>query len=1041
MPISDQLLSDYVHNLMTKLSLIDELTVSKQQSIGPIAPEGQALSISIFAEKLRQKGTQHLWVITENIRHREHLESQLQTIGAKPLKLIPEGADAQGANSNLQTLRSVLSSENQIILLEPDSLHLACPSLEQLKAQQEPLEIGSEFDPEYHSELFIKLGYERVSKVVEPGQFAVRGGIFDIFSLTSLSPLRIELFDTEIDSLREFDIDTQITTRKRTRYKANWALLENNSSIQECISKTDFVLSFSDHELSQLIFNESPVGNDYSFEVQASPLPQFNPGDFVMQETSIQLVKDQIDSWLNDGWELIFSSALSGERERFFEILGDDLLNSKQCHLVDQNLLHSCLFPEEKTLFFSISETFGRYQIAQKANAKADFWEQSAARHAKTDELKEGELVVHAEYGVGRLLDLSPVDHDHEESLKIEYDNGTILEVPMEQSHLLAKYVGMGGKVPKLSKLGDGKWKKLKKAAESSVIDYAARLLRVQAERSSVEGTPHPPDTKWMWEFDSSFPYQETPDQLTAIADAKRDMESPFAMDRLICGDVGFGKTEIAIRAAFKAVCGGFQAVLLAPTTVLAEQHYRNFCSRMSEFPITIHLLNRFRKPKEVRNTLEGLENGSVDLVIGTHKVLSEKVSYKNLGLVVIDEEQRFGVKHKELFKERFHQIDMLTLSATPIPRTLYLSLMGARDMSVLNTAPVNRSPVQTNVLAYDEKVIKKAVEAEIERGGQVYFLHNRVNTIEEVAQRVRELVPYAKVSIGHGQMDRTELEDVMHTFVDGKSDVLIATTIIESGIDIPNANTIIIDRADRFGLADLYQLRGRVGRADRQAYAYLLLPKKELFSGDALKRVSAIKQYSALGSGFKIAMRDLEIRGAGNLLGTKQSGHIAAVGFDLYCQLLRESISKLKGDTSRLTKDVVFRADFICFTESRYSASSGLAAAFIPIRYITDGKERLALYRRLSLIEKKSDFKALTNELIDRFGSLPQAVKNLLSISEIKFHSSIRMISSIEIQNKRVMISRNGGFITLAGGKFPRLTKGKPNAQVQELKNLILDL
>lgn len=399
-----------------------------------------------------------------------------------------------------------------------------------------------------------------------------------------------------------------------------------------------------------------------------------------------------------------------------------------------------------------------------------------------------------------------------------------------------------------------------------------------------------------MWEFESSFPFRETQDQLRAIAQTKADMESTRPMDRLICGDVGFGKTEVAIRAAFKCVTGGRQAAVLVPTTVLAEQHFRTFKERMSEYPVRIEMLSRFSSAADIRSTLEGLRTGAVDIVIGTHRLISDDVSMKNLGLVVIDEEQRFGVRHKEKFKERFKGIDVLTLSATPIPRTLYIALMGARDMSSIETPPVNRQPVQTSVCPYDERIMKKAMERELERGGQIFLLHNRVKTIELFRDRIQALVPKARIVIGHGQMPKEELEKVMRTFVQGKADILLATTIIESGIDIPNANTIIIDRADRFGLADLYQLRGRVGRAGHRAYAYLMLPRSAATTGDARKRVSAIKQYTELGSGFKIAMRDLEIRGAGNLLGTQQSGHIAAIGFDLYCQLLQQSIAQMQG-------------------------------------------------------------------------------------------------------------------------------------------------
>ena len=517
------------------------------------------------------------------------------------------------------------------------------------------------------------------------------------------------------------------------------------------------------------------------------------------------------------------------------------------------------------------------------------------------------------------------------------------------------------------------------------------------------------------FEFEQSFHYTETPDQKQAILDTKHDLEAPRPMDRLICGDVGFGKTEVAIRAAFKAITGGKQAALLCPTTVLAEQHWRTFRERFSDYPIRVDLLNRFRSAAEVKATIQGLADGSVDMVIGTHRLISGDVAYKDLGLAIVDEEQRFGVAHKEKFKDLFRQIDVLTLSATPIPRTLYMALMGARDMSTIDTPPPNRLPVSTTVTAYDERIIRDAIRREMKRGGQVFFLHNRVKTIELVHKKIKELVPEARVLVGHGQMEKHDLENVMHAFVNHEADVLLATTIIETGIDIPNANTILIDRADRFGLADLYQLRGRVGRAGEKAYAILLLPREMITQGDARKRIHAIKQYTALGSGFKIAMRDLEIRGAGNLLGTKQSGHIAQIGFDLYCQLLRQSIDRLKGKKDPSLQETTFKADFIIPTETQWvssrhktqddktqekissiskiknpqssigNQSSDHLPAFIPTSYLSDAKLRIHAYRELAEANTPKAIDTLEKNWIDRHGRLPEPVKNLLTIARIK--------------------------------------------------------
>jgi transcription-repair coupling factor (superfamily II helicase) len=541
-------------------------------------------------------------------------------------------------------------------------------------------------------------------------------------------------------------------------------------------------------------------------------------------------------------------------------------------------------------------------------------------------------------------------------------------------------------------------------------------------------------------EFESSFLYKETPDQLTAIAAAKADMESERPMDRLICGDVGFGKTEVAIRAAFKAVMAGKQVAVLVPTTVLAQQHYQNFRERMSDYPVTVETLSRFRTPAQQRKTLEGLRDGSVDIVVGTHRLISKDIAFKDLGLVVIDEEQRFGVLHKEKFKELFKLVDMLTLSATPIPRTLYLSLMGAKDMSTIETPPLNRIPVETLICPYDERIIRDAIERELARQGQVYLLHNRVQSIEKLRHRVQELCPKARIVVGHGQMEEGELEEVMQQFVLGEADVLISTTIIESGLDIPNANTILIDRADRFGLADLYQLRGRVGRAQSKAYAYLLLPREMLTVGEARKRINAIKQYSSLGAGFKIAMRDLEIRGAGNILGTAQSGHIVTVGFDLYCALLRQAIAKLKGEKHRQRVDVALRLDFVASRESDLGGDKERLPAFLPQSYIAEPKTRIQSYRRLAEVASAEQLAALREDWRDRFGPVPTAAEHLLALTDIKLLATARKLAAIEVRESKVMLTRSGDYI-LIGGKFPRLTSRDLAGRLEELKRLVATL
>jgi transcription-repair coupling factor (superfamily II helicase) len=647
-----------------------------------------------------------------------------------------------------------------------------------------------------------------------------------------------------------------------------------------------------------------------------------------------------------------------------------------------------------------------------------------------------------------------------QEVLVLEFADEAKLYVPLEQAYLVSRYVGAGKKSPPLSSLGDGKWARAKIKAAASIFDYAGKMLAIQAERQMQPGYAFMPDTKWQAEFERSFPFRETPDQMKAIIDTKIDMERQRPMDRLICGDVGFGKTEVAVRAAFKAVMDGKQVAVLAPTTVLAQQHFEVFRQRMLEYPVRIEMLSRFRSQSEQKKVLQLLREGGVDIVIGTHRLISGDVAFKELGLVVIDEEQRFGVLHKEKFKELFKLVDVLTLSATPIPRTLYLSLVGVKDMSTIETPPPNRLPVETVVSAYDERIIRAAIDRELERQGQVFFLHNRVASIERVRERTVHLCPQARVEIGHGQMDADELEAVMARFIAGKTDVLVCTTIIESGLDIPNANTIIIDRADQFGLADLYQLRGRVGRAEHKAYAYLLLPREMMTVGAARKRISAIKQYSSLGAGFRIAMRDLEIRGAGSILGTAQSGHIVAVGFDLYCQLLKQAVAQLKGQKPRLRLDVDVRLDFVVTNEAEFIAPptrpNGFPAsntlgmgkvtlperipAFIPVAYVSDPAMRIRSYREIAEITSREQLERLRREWRDRFGPFPPAVDNLFALVEIKLAAAGSGVSRVEVRDCKVMLTRHGDFILVAG-KFPRLVESKIDQHLPKIVELIKKL
>ena len=810
----------------------------------------------------------------------------------------------------------------------------------------------------------------------------------------------------------------------------------------------------------------------------------------------------QLHRWTRQGYGVHLFCNNDGERQRFEEIWWEYGLGHPGALRIRLGALsRGFLFEPAKLAVVTDAEIFGRYKVQRPRRLKSPHAPSSRSLlDINFSELEAGDYVVHLQHGIGRYLGLqampdapgrSPDDgraqvvSSGEECLVIEFapasgtDAAPKLYVPISEAHLVGKYVGAGKARPPLNTLGGARWARAKAQAEAAVRDMAADMLSIQAARATQEGHAFPADTGWQLEFEHSFLFEETPDQARAIAASKKDMEAARPMDRLICGDVGYGKTEVAIRAAFKAALAGKQVAVLVPTTVLAQQHFNTFTERMAEYPVRIELLSRFRSRGEQARVVRDLAAGSVDLVIGTHRLLQSDIVFKDLGLVVIDEEQRFGVFHKERFKKLRTLVDVLTLTATPIPRTLYLALAGARDMSTIETPPQDRLPVETIVIPYDERVIRDAIQREINRGGQVFFLHNRVFDIETVAQRLRELAPAARIAVGHGQMHSDQLEEVMTTFVNGQSDVLLSTTIIESGLDIPNANTIIIDRADRFGLSDLYQLRGRVGRYKHQAYAYLLLPRHAGLLADARKRLSAIKQYSSLGSGFKIAMRDLEIRGAGNLLGAEQSGHITAVGFELYCQLLKQSVSSLKGEKPRPRPDVQLRLDFLAMTAEeaapaapRPAAKAAAptlqiqvprevathvsapataaspkpertrrkAVAAIPPSYIGEAQQRIEISRKLAQATDAGALRALKVELRDRFGPLPATVELALQAADLKLAAAGRGVTMIETQDGKLMLTRNNDYV-MAGGKFPRLKRTAPAARLNEIKRLVLAL
>ncbi|MEP6669051.1 MAG: transcription-repair coupling factor [Chthoniobacter sp.] len=1087
--------------------------------------EGEAVSFEhvvdaaqpFLAALLVQQAKARVWVVCPNVRTQETMHNELLQWFPDALffpeldRSSVEGAlaDPESIAERLGIVQRLTSAKGrQVVVLTRGSMDDEVPTAAALQQLEIRLRRATKLDREKLLKQLAEAGYEHVPQVSARGQFAVRGGILDVFSFHHSLPVRVELFDDEIESLREFDLDSQISVQHLdavTLLLGETAAERSSCQLSELIAEKDLTIDaeaswfaaqvrIMEHSEGVVAADSSPdspdspdsngsdvisvsSAEDYSTAFFDHGLGEFEAGDFVVDEIKRERFFTQLREWRTEGWRVHVYCNNEGEIERLHDLLPPVEADALQFTVGTLN--RGFTFPAAKVAVLSDAELFGRYRNTRaRRMALRRAREQASRSQIDFSELNEDDYVVHLEHGIGRFEGMKSIpreDGKTEEVLVVAFADDARLYVPLEQSYLVSRYVGVGKRNPALSALGDGKWAKAKKNAEKAVYDYASKLLAVHAERETARGHAFPPDNKWQREFESSFLFKETADQLTAIAASKADMESERPMDRLICGDVGFGKTEVAIRAAFKAVMGGKQVAILVPTTVLAEQHYRNFRERMSDYPVTVDLLSRFRTATEQRKTVLGLQEGRVDIVIGTHRLISKDISFKNLGLVVIDEEQRFGVLHKERFKEMFKLVDMLTLSATPIPRTLYLSLMGAKDMSTIETAPLNRIPTETLICPYDERIIRDAINRELARQGQVYFLHNRVHSIETMRDKIVKLCPKARCVIGHGQMDEHELEDVMHQFVSGAADVLISTTIIESGLDIPNANTIIIDRADRFGLADLYQLRGRVGRAQHKAYAYLLLPRDMMTQGEARRRINAIKQYSSLGAGFKIAMRDLEIRGAGNILGTAQSGHIINIGFDLYCALLKQAVSNLKGEKVKPRLEVILRTDFVATREAewmknaelpvatakkksapvardrrapqpaaslvvRHSTIASSAPAFLPSTYIGESAPRIQAYRRLAEVTTQEQLDTLRKTWRDRFGPLPEAAENLLAMTEIKLAASARKITQVEAREGKLILTRGGDYVQI-GGKFPRLSAAEPGTRLREMLTMIRSL
>lgn len=925
----------------------------------------------------------------------------------------------------MKVVKAFLEQENAVVVTSINGCMDYLRPLDRIRDSRLHLENDSTLDLEKLKKDLVSLGYERVAQVEMSGQFSVRGGIVDIYPLTEENPWRIELWGDEVDSIRSFDVESQrslenmeeITIYPAAEFEGEQGMV----SFLDYFPKKDTVVYLDEpnrlteaalqvqQEFEESMRNRAERGYtdlqedmlcDYKEVVQqlqdfscaALCAIEQNQKEWKIAERydlttqsvnsynrSFELLVKDLVNWRRKKYQVILLSGSRTRAARLAQDLRDNGLSSfytedynrivqpGEIMVVYGHARKGFEYPLLKFVVITETDIFGYEQKKRKKRR-----EYSGQKIRDFAELSIGDYVVHENHGLGiyRGIEKVEVDKIVKDYVKIEYRGGSNLYILATQLDALQKYAGADARRPRLNKLGGQEWQRTKTRVKGAVQNIARDLVELYAVRQETEGYAYEPDTVWQKEFEELFPYEETEDQLQAIEDTKRDMESHRIMDRLICGDVGYGKTEIAIRAAFKAVQEGKQVAYLVPTTILAQQHYNTFVQRMKDFPVRADLLCRFRSPAEQRKSIEDLRKGFVDIIVGTHRLLSDDVKFKNLGLLIVDEEQRFGVTHKEKIKKLKHNVDVLTLTATPIPRTLHMSLIGIREMSVLEEPPMDRMPIQTYVMEYDEETVREAIARELNRGGQAYYVYNRVNDIADVAVRIEKLVPDARVAYAHGQMNERQLERIMYDFINGEIDILVSTTIIETGLDISNVNTMIIHDADRYGLSQLYQLRGRIGRSNRMAYAFLMYRRDKLLKEVAEKRLSAIREFTQLGSGFKIAMRDLEIRGAGNLLGAEQHGHMESVGYDLYCKMLSEAVKEAKG----------------IHTKSDFETTIDLDMdAYIPDRYITNEFQKLDVYKRIAGIENQEEYEDMLEELLDRFGEPPKAVLNLLAIANLK--------------------------------------------------------
>ncbi len=990
----------------------------------------------IVAETFKQTDLPYLLVFNDKEEAAFYLNDLEQLLNDKDVLFYPGSYRRpyqieETDNANVLLRAEVLNRINSrkkpaIIVTYPDALFEKVVTRKELERNTLKISVNDNLSIDFVNEVLFEYRFKRVDFVTEPGEFSVRGGIVDVFSFSHDEPYRIEFFGDEVDSIRTFDVETQLSTEQVKKINIipnveNKFLEENRESFLKYIaSKTvvflknpDLLFSRIDdffgkadeafQKLSQEIKHASPEELFCNSELLKRQLLEFTLVEFgsssvmssgVETPTVIKFnttpqpsFNKQFDLLIEDlntnhdkGYTNYIACVSEQQAKRFHDIF-EDVEQDVHYKTIVLSLYQGFIDHDHHIACYTDHQIFERYH---KFHLKNGYAKKQAITLKELTNLEIGDYVTHIDHGIGKFGGLQKIDVEgkKQEAIKLVYGERDVLYLSIHSLHKITKFNGKDGKPPKIYKLGSNAWKVLKQKTKSRVKEIAFNLIQVYAKRKLEKGYQYNPDSYMQLELEASFIYEDTPDQITSTADIKADMESERPMDRLVCGDVGFGKTEVAIRAAFKAVDNGKQVAVLVPTTILAYQHYRTFTERLKDFPVTVDYVNRFRTAKEKRLTLENLEKGSVDIIIGTHQLVNKNVKFKDLGLLIVDEEQKFGVAVKEKLKTLKDNVDVLTLTATPIPRTLQFSLMAARDLSVITTPPPNRYPIESHVIRFNEETIRDAISYEIQRGGQIFFIHNRIENIREVAGLIQRLVPDAKIGVGHGQLDGKKLEELMLAFMNGEFDVLVSTTIVESGLDVPNANTIFINNANNFGLSDLHQMRGRVGRSNKKAFCYFITPDYSEMTADARKRITALEQFSELGSGFNIAMKDLEIRGAGDLLGGEQSGFINDIGFDTYQKILNEAIEELKENEF---KDL-YQDDHI---EKEYVKDITIDTDFellFPDDYVNNITERLNLYTKLNDIKTEEELQKFEANLIDRFGEMPKQVVDLLNSVRIKW-------------------------------------------------------